>query len=240
MAHMRNLEYKKGYNSYELGLFKRLNSPKDIQSYLNGLKFNFEEKGNTCFSPRSAIKNKSAHCMEGAMLAAAILEFHGHRPLVLDLRSEEHDFDHVVAVFKQFGHWGAISKTNHAVLRYREPVYKSVRELAMSYFHEYFDSKGRKTLREYSRPFDLGYFDHHPSLTPPLKGGELEVSLSAMGKAKEDVNWRISSQNLFYIPDYLDEIKHFRILNPKQIRNLRIADKIEIKAGEIVENKKTP
>ena len=213
-------------------MFKSLKTPGHIQDFLNSLAFNFEERGATCYSPRFAINHKSAHCMEGAMLAAAILEFHGHRPLVLDLRSEAHDFDHVVAVFKQFGCWGAISKTNHAVLRFREPVYKTVRELAMSYFHEYFDSKGRKTLREYSRLFDLRHFDRNPIKFPP----------QGMGRVRERLrkeNWRISDNHLFQIPDYLDKIKHFKILSPPQIKNLRKADAIEIKAGEIVEYKKT-
>jgi hypothetical protein len=193
----------------ETKLFRKLNSPKKIQSYLNGLKFNFEKHGETCFSPRLVIKNKTAHCMEGAMLAAAALEFHGARPLVLDLRSIDTDFHHVVAVFKQFGCFGAISKTNHAVLRYREPIYKTVRELALSYFHEYFLKSGKKTLREYSEPFDLNYFDKF--------------------------NWRTLEKNLFQIPRHLDKIKHYKILSKAQIKNLRKADKIEIKAGEIVE-----
>ena len=219
---------KNCYLSSEVSFFKKLNSERKIQDFLNSLPFNYERRGTTCYSPRLVLKNKTAHCMEGAMFAAAVLEFHGARPLVMDLRSEAHDYDHVVALFKTGGKWGAISKTNHAVLRYREPVYSSVRELAMSYFHEYFDSRGRKTLREYSRAFDLGYFDRNPIKFPP----------QGMGRVRERSiveNWRISDKNLFYIPDYLDEIKHFRILNPKQIRNLRVADKIEIKAGEIVE-----
>jgi hypothetical protein len=201
------------YSLVEKKLFRKLNNPKKIQDFLNTLRTNFEEKGDTCFSPRFVIKNKKAHCMEGAMLAAAILEFHGGKPMVLDLRSVQHDFDHVVAVYKEFGCYGAISKTNHAVLRYREPVYKTVRELAVSYFHEYFDEKGSKTLREYSRLFNLRHFD--------------------------SLAWRTTSRNLFKIPDYIDEIKHFSILTKQQIKNLRNADKIEIKAGELVEWKKT-
>lgn len=200
------------YSSSEIKLFKKLNSPKKIQDFLNSLKFNFEPKGDTCYSPRFVVKNKTAHCMEGAMFAAAVLEFHGHKPLVMDLRAVAHDFDHVVTVFEKYGCFGAISKTNHAVLRYREPIYRSVRELAMSYFHEYFDEKGRKTLREYSVPFNLNYFNK--------------------------LNWRTSENHLFKIPDYLDEIKHFIILNKKQGKNLRKADQIEIKAGKLVEWKR--
>lgn len=198
---------------------------------MEGLKINFEEKGDTCYSPRFVIRHREAHCMEGALFAAAALEFHGARPLVMDLRSTTHDFDHAVAVFKQFGYFGAISKTNHAVLRYREPVYKTIRELALSFFHEYFDDSGRKTLREYSKLFDLRYFDRHAEkifqATP-----RLSLGVSLIGT---EGNWRTSGKNLFEIPDYLDEIKHYYILSFAQIKNLRKADKIEIKTGKLVE-----
>ncbi len=199
------------YNRSEIKIFKKLNSPKKIQDFLNSLTINFEKKGETVCSPRVVLKHKTAHCMEGAMFAAAVLEFHGAKPLVMDLRSVSHDFDHVVAVFKQFGCYGAISKTNHAVLRYREPIYRTLRELALSYFHEYFDDNGKKTLREYSKIFDLRFFNFR--------------------------FWRTSEKNLFEIPEKLDEIKHYQILSSAQIRNLRKADKIEIKAGKLVEFK---
>ena len=137
------------YSISEIKLFKKLNSPRKIQDYLNSLKINFEKNGETCMSPRFVVKTKKAHCMEGAMFAAAALEFHGRRPLLLDLRSVKrpYDYDHVIAVFKQDGFFGAISKTNHSVLRYREPIYKSIRELVMSFFHEYYLENGKKTLR---------------------------------------------------------------------------------------------
>lgn len=221
---------EKIYSPQEIKIFKRLNTPKKIQDFLNALPINFEKHGETCYSPRMVLKHKTAHCMEGAMLAAAALEFHGRPPVVLDLRSSAHDFDHVVAVFKQFGCYGAISKTNHAVLRYREPVYKTLRELALSYFHEYFTDSGQKTLREFSKLLDLRYFDKKSSgfkeLPPP-------PSLKKRGS-----NWRTSEKNLFEIPIYLDEIKHFQILSKQQIKNLRKADKIEIMAGKLVEWKK--
>jgi hypothetical protein len=210
------------YNTEEKKIFKKLNSPKKVQDYLNSLTINFEKKGETVYSPRMVIKHKKAHCMEGAMFAAAALEYHGQKPWVMDLRSIDGDYDHVVAVFKQFGSYGAISKTNHAVLRYREPIYRSVRELAMSYFHEYFDDNGKKTLREYSELFDLRWFDR-------------KADKSARYKIKQ--SWRTAEKNLFEIPEKLDEIKHYKILSPAQIRNLRKADKIEIKAGKLVEFK---
>lgn len=198
------------YNKNEKFLFQKLNTPQKIQDYLNKLKFNFEKNGETCYSPRFVIKHKTAHCMEGAMLAAAVLEFHGYKPLVMDLRSlKPDDDDHVVAVFKKFKCFGAISKTNHGVLRYREPIYKTVRELALSYFHEYFLNNGQKTLREYSDLFDLRFFDH--------------------------INWRVCENNLFEVPERLDKIKHYKILSALQIKNLRRADSIEIKTGKLTE-----
>ncbi len=201
------------YTKAEIKLFQKLNSPQKIQTFLNALKFNFEKNGETCYSPRQVIKNKTAHCMEGAMLAAAILEFHGNKPFVVDLRSiKPGDDDHVVAIFKQYGCFGALSKTNHGVLRYREPVYKTLRELIMSYFHEYFLNTGQKTLREYSEVFDLSFFDY--------------------------LDWRTTENNLFEIPAKLDKVKHNKILNKQQIKNLRPADKIEIEMGKVVEWKK--
>ena len=167
-------------------------------------------------SPREVLKNKKAHCLEGAMLATAVLEFHGEKPLLLDLRSTKkpYDDDHVVAVFRRFGCFGSISKTNHGVLRYREPVYKNIRELALSFFHEYFLHDGRKTLREYSRLFDLNYFN--------------------------SLSWRTTGENLFEVDWYLSDIKHYPILSKEQVKNLRKADKIEIEMGKIVEYKKLP
>ena len=201
------------YTASEQALFRSLDSPSKVQDFLNSLKFNFEKKGETCYSPRQVMKYKTAHCMEGALFATAALEFHGQRPLVVDLRSvKPGDDDHVVAVFKRFGCYGAISKTNHSVLRYREPVYKTLRELVMSYFHEYFLNTGQKTLREYSEIFDLNFFNN--------------------------LNWRTSTEQLFIIPQKLDKIKHYKILNNQQIKNLRPAERIEIQAGKIIEYKR--
>src|SRR3990167_3547768 len=117
------------FEKEDASVYRRLNSPKKIQNFLNDLKINFEEGGDTCFSPRMVVKHGKAHCVEGAIFAAAALMFHGFEPLVVDLEANKNDFDHVIAVFKKNGCWGAISKTNHAVLRYREPVYKTIREL---------------------------------------------------------------------------------------------------------------
>ncbi len=202
-----------GFNKKEVEIFLKLNTPKKIQDFLNKIPVNYELHGETVLSPRMVLKENRAHCMEGAMFAAVALRFHGHKPLVVDLTSVKDDDDHVVTVFKHKGHWGAISKTNHAVLRYREPVYKTIRELVMSYFHEYFTNhNGKKTLRSYSMPVDLSRFDK--------KG------------------WMTAEKDVEYIPDYLVEVSHKQILSRSQIALLRKADMIEIKAGKMVEWKK--
>ncbi|MBI5871645.1 hypothetical protein HZB88_01005 [archaeon] len=193
----------------ELAIFRKLNTPKKIQDFLNRIPINFDYRKDTFMSPRMVLKKGKCHCAEGAVLAALCLKIHGHKPLILDLTATKNDYDHVIAVFKKNGKWGAISKTNHTVLRYREPVYNSIRELVMSFFHEYFDDKGRKNLRSYSLPVDLSRFD------------------------KE--NWAGSWEDLWHINEYLEKVKHYPILNKKQISGLRKADKTEIKAGKIVE-----
>jgi hypothetical protein len=205
---------KFGYTPTEIKLFKKLNSPKKIQDYLNKLNFNFDEKWGTCMSPRKVLETQKADCIEGAIFASAVLEFHGYQPLILDLKSikKPYDYDHVVAVYKLDGFFGAISKTNHSVLRYREPIYKNIRELVMSYFHEYYLDSGLKTLREYSDPFDLNYFNK--------------------------IDWRTTEKNLTEVMTHLDKIKHHKILSDKQIKNLRKADKIEIESTKKAEYKK--
>ncbi|MCK4589370.1 MAG: hypothetical protein KAT77_02935 [Nanoarchaeota archaeon] len=201
-----------GFNQRELKILKRLNSPRKIQDFLNKLKINFEKKRETCLSPRMVLKKRRAYCIEGALLAAAALRLHGHKPLVVDLTANDRDEDHVITVFKQHGHWGAISKTNHAVLRYREPVYKTIRELVMSYFHEYFDDKGRKNLRSFTKPIDLSRFDKK--------------------------NWMTSEEDVWYIPEYLADVPHQKIMSRAQIATLRKADKTELKAGDVVQFQK--
>src|SRR3989344_6702680 len=149
------MKYLKELTREEINIFRKLNSSRKLQDFINVIPVNFEKKGETLMSPRRVLKEKKAHCLEGAFLASAILWFHGEKPLLMDLKTTDYDFDHVVALFRRGKFWGEISKTNHAVLRYREPIYDSPRELAMSYFHEYFMDSGFKTLRSYSASFDL-------------------------------------------------------------------------------------
>lgn len=192
----------------ELKFLRKLNSPAKIQDYLNSLPFNFEKKGETIMSPRRVLREKKAHCLEGALLAGAALWINGERPILLDLKTTRDDLEHVVALYKKFGHWGAISKTNHTILRYREPVYKTVRELAMSYFHEYFLESRKKTLRSFSKP----------------------ISLAKFGK-----DWLTSEENLWFISEALDGAPHEKILTPEMEKNLRKIDPIEVKVLKLTE-----
>ncbi len=208
---MQILQNKYSYTQKEIKLFKKLNTPQKIQDYINKIPFNFDERHDFCLSPKEVLKKNKADCIEGAFLASAILEFHGYKPLVVDLRSTKkpYDYDHVIAVFKIDGFWGTISKTNHSVLRYREPIYKNIRELVMSYFHEYFLDSGLKTLREYSLPINMNRFN--------------------------ETNWRTTEKSLSKIMEEIDRVRHIKILSTKQEKNLRKADKIEIEATKVTE-----
>ncbi len=196
------------FTKNEINLFKKLNTPAKVQDFLNSLKFNFEKRGETLRSPLFSMRAGEAHCFEGALLGAYVLSLHGFPPLVLHLKATKYDYDHVVAPFKINGLWGALSKTNHAVLRYREPVYKNIRELVMSYFHEYFLNDGTKTLRQYSNPLNLNDF----------KDG-----------------WEVLEGDLWGIDKELDQLAHFDIIPKSYIKKTRKADEIEIKAGKITD-----
>ncbi len=182
-----------------------------MQDFLDTLRINFEVKRETYRSPLMVLKHNEAHCMEGAMLAAAIFWYHGEKPLLLDLKTTLADDDHVVTLFKQGNLWGAISKTNHAVLQYRDPIYKTVRELVLSYFNEYFLDSGAKTLRSYSVSFDL---------------------------SKRSDDWLTSQKDLWHVAADLDASPHTPILKSGAVRHLRKANALEIKAGKLTQWKK--
>lgn len=191
----------------ELALFKKLNTPIKIQHYLNGLAYD-PEPGTA--SPRLVMKEKKANCFEGALFAAAALRGIGHPPLLVDMRAVNDD-DHVLAVFRRNGAWGCVAKSNYTVLRFREPVYRTIRELMMSYFDVFYNPIGEKTLREYSRPFDLRRFDK--------------------------VAWMTTDQDLSDIGDALERARHYKVMTARQIRNLERADRDLVKAGLLGANK---
>ena len=199
-----------GLTRAEFAVLRRLSAPEKIQAYLNSLSANFEIGGQTSLSVRQVLHQRRAHCIEGAMLAACALWVHGEPPLLLDLRAER-DYDHVVALFRRGGYWGAISKTNPPLLRWRDPVYRSLRELVMSYLHEYANKRGQKTLRSYAGPFDLRRLD------PKI--------------------WVTNGKNCWKVGETLDELRHHPIITKKQARMLRLRDAIERKAGTLGEHR---
>ena len=190
----------------EVKFLKTLSNPDKIQAFLDSLDYNSNYE---CRSPRWVMKKRSAHCFEGALFAAAALQFIGYKPLIVDMRAVNDD-DHVIAIFKEDGHWGAVAKSNFTSLRFREPVYRSLRELIMSYFDFFFNIYGYKSLRYYSVPFDL--------------------------KKYESRNWTTTDEDLEYIGDKIESLHHFPVVTPKMIKNLSKASDTMMKAGMLGSN----
>jgi hypothetical protein len=190
-----------GWTAGERRLLSRFRDPMDVQSFLSRIEYDPEQE---CRSPRWVMREMRAHCFEGALFAAAALRSLGHPPILLDLRAENDD-DHVIAVFRERGCWGAVAKSNFTTLRFRESVYRTLRELAMSYFEVYFNTLGEKTLRERSLPFDLSRYDAR--------------------------RWMTTDEDLEYIGDALDGSRHVRLLTPSQERSLRATDPALMEAG---------
>jgi hypothetical protein len=187
-----------GFGRDELAILRRLKTPERIQSFLDSeIGYNKEPQGATCRSPRRVLRDRLAHCMEGALFGAAALRVLGFPPLLLDLEAVRDD-DHVLAIFRVRRHWGAIAKSNYSGLRFREPVYRTLRELAMSYFEHYYNLAGEKTLRTYSRPVDLRRFD--------------------------TIGWMTTEEDVWQIPEYLIEIHHTPLLSPDLRRRLSRVD----------------
>ncbi len=195
-----------GFNPSERAVLRRLTTPEKIQRFLDELAYNKEPEGDTCYSPRLVLRKRLAHCMEGALFAAAALRELGYPPLLVDLEADRDD-DHVLAVFRRGGHWGALATSNYSGLRYREPVYRTLRELAMSYFEHYFNLKGEKTLRRYSRPVNLRRFDR--------------------------IGWMTSEEDVWAIPEYLLTIFHTPLLSREQERSLSRMDARLRAAGQV-------
>ncbi len=182
------------WTSAELRKLKSLKNPHGIQKFLDRLPYHL---AGTAWSPRRVLKEETAHCLEGSIFAAAALRVLGYKPLILDMEAHK-DTDHVIAVYEEDGAWGAIAKSNYTSCRGRDPVYKSLRELVLSYFHTYFNMRKERTLRTYSRPVNLTRFDRQ--------------------------EWMTTKDPVWFIADYLCEIPHTKILKPKQIKNLARVD----------------
>ena len=198
-----------GLTLREYAMLKRLDTPERIQAFLNGIPCNHEIGGETVLSVREVLRQRRAHCIEGAMVAAAALWVNGMRPLLLHLDCHISDYPHVIAVFRRHGAWGAISKTNGAPLRYRDPIYRSLRELALSYFHEYFNRRGHKTLRSYSVAFDMRRID--------------------------PTRWVTAKKNCWEAHDRLVALRHFPLISRRQERLLSKLDPFARRASKIVQ-----
>lgn len=210
---MRDIE-RAQHRAIQLGIprpqarvLARLNTPEAIQDYVTSLPTNFEPDGDTCLSVVETMRQRRAHCIEGALVAACALWVHGQPPLLMDFQARGDD-DHVLTLFKRGRYWGGISKSNHVWLRWRDPIYRSLRELAMSYFHEYVMGP-KKTLRAYSRALDLRHFK--PTL------------------------WVTNTDDCWEVAAACDEVKHYPILSAAQARRLRRRDRMEVKAGRLTE-----
>lgn len=194
--------FKDVFDRKELKVFARLDSPRAIQSFLDRMPYSAEERYRC---PRSVLRDRTAHCFDGALFAAAALRRLGHRPLILDMLPNDRDDDHLLALFKRRGCWGAVAKSNFVGLRYREPVYRSVRELVMSYFEFYYNIEGEKTLRAYTTPLNLTPFDKQ--------------------------NWMANDEPLDAIADRLDEIRKYPVLARGVAARLSAMDKRTYTAG---------
>lgn len=193
-----------GLDARETRLFRSLSTPERIQDFLTAMPANFEQGGETCYSVRAALRENVCHCIEGAFIAAAARLLHGHQALLLDFQAKGDD-DHVCALFKVEGAWGAMSKSNSLWLRWRDPVYASVRELAMSYFHEYV-RENKKTLRRISKPFNIGAYD---------------------------AEYWITGEQCWSMAIEIDDAPHVELITPAQAKRLRLRDKLEHHANTL-------
>jgi hypothetical protein len=197
-----------GFTPEERRVLGRLKTPDKVQLFLDEeVGYNKEPHGETCGSPRRVLRERAAHCFEGALLAASALRFHGRPPLVLQMRAERDD-DHVLALFRERpggGAWGAVAKSNYAGLRFRAPVYRSLRELVMSYFEQYYNLKAFKSLRSYCRPVNLSRFD--------------------------DRGWETAEEDLWDVSDCLATRRFLPLVTGAQVRLLSPLDRRLYEAG---------
>jgi len=189
-----------GFTPAELRRLRRLKDPHGIQRFLDDLPYHLAD---TAWSPRRVLRENTAHCFEGSIFAAAALRVNGYPPLVVDLEAEG-DTDHVIAVYQVKGHWGAVAKSNYTNCRFREPVYRSLRELAMSYFHIYFNMRRQRSLRTFSRPVNLERFDNQ--------------------------HWMTTEKPIWFIVYHLFEIQHYKLLSRAMIKRLHPADERTFRA----------
>jgi hypothetical protein len=185
----------------DLRTLRALKTPARIQKFLDALPYQY---ANTAWSPQRALRERKGHCLEGALIAAAALRVHGHRPLLMDLEGV-HDDDHVLALYREQGLWGSIAKSNFAGLRFRAPVYRTLRELALSYFEHYYNLRGERTLRSYSRPVNLERLD--------------------------GLGWMTSEEDVWCVPELLIATQHYPLFPHRVARTLPRLDRRSFEAG---------
>ena len=181
-----------------------LTSPPAIQAFLDAVPYSTD----LCYRcPRAVLADRRAHCFDGALFGAAALRRLGHRPRIVDLiPAEGRDDDHLLAVFQRDGRWGAVAKSNFVGLRYRDPVYRGLRELVMSYFEVYYNLEREKTLRAYTAPLDLSAFDRF--------------------------GWEVrDGEPLEAIARRLDELRRFPLLPAGRAGDLARVDELSARAG---------
>ena len=184
-----------GFTRSELRKLRSLKDPYGIQRLLDDMPYHLED---TAWSPRRVLRENTSHCYEGALFAAAALRMNGYPPLIWDLEAE-HDTDHVIAIYRVDGCWGAVAKSNFTGCRFREPVHRSLRELAMSYFNIYHNLRGERTLRTFSRPVQMKRFDH--------------------------LNWMTTEKPVWFVAEYLLTIPHTKLLTSAQVKRLHRVDR---------------
>jgi hypothetical protein len=191
-----------GLTPAEAARLQRLSPPWRIQKFLDELDYDVHGEG--CRSPRRVLREKRVQCMDGALFAAAALRVQGEPPLIVDLEAVFDD-DHVIAVYRRDGLWGSIARSNYSGLRSREPLFRTVRDLVLSYVEGYFNLRRQKTLRRYSRPCDLSRFDR--------------------------IGWMTAEEDLWEIPNHLVGIRHHRLLTPAQERGFATVSRVVFGAG---------
>ena len=189
-----------GFTPSELRKLRSLKEPYGIQKFMDTMPYHL---ATSAWSPRKVLRERTIHCLEGAIFAAAALRVLGYPPLLVDLEADN-DTDHVIAAYRERGHWGAIAMSNYAGLRFREPIYRTLRELSLSYFVSYFNLRREKTLRRYSRPVNLKRFDQR--------------------------DWMTTEEDVWFIPEYLLDIKHTPMLKPWMNKRLHRVDDRQWKA----------
>lgn len=197
----RNGRESFGLTPENVRTLRALKKPIQIQRFVDGLTYQY---GNTAWSPQRALREGKGHCLEGALLAAAALRVNGYPPLLMDLEAV-HDDDHVLAIYRERGLWGSIAKSNFAGLRFRAPVYRTLRELALSYVDHYYNLRGERTLRAYSVPVNLSRLDNR--------------------------HWMTSEEDVWCVPELLIAARHYSLFSDKVARELPRLDRRSFEAG---------